>query len=798
MTVTALAPAAGVFAAKAPALSAKSKTLLLNDEDRTEYDFNIKYKVKGSKYEWSTSNEDVVTVASNGLVEAVAVGSAKVTVEITLPTGKTKKLTAPVKVKENMDTITISNPATEAIAIGESYNFNRDYTTVTGGKTTDITRWEIVSDNADKASIKNNGVITATEVGEYEVVAMGFQSVAKYNEYLAGDTSVVTAKSAVEKIVVEPSMVAVAQKTSAQFEITFDADMSEVVTKATLEIKNSAGVKLPIIKEVKFDETGKVATVTTFIDLTDKEVYTVSHKELSKDFVASVGAVANVVITGPSAVAYNQPKEITVDYYDANGVKVSGNANNLSLEITNSIGWLDGTNLTLFNIGDKAVVKATYKTGLYDASWNEIVITSAEYVVTAVESLAATTNGITSWTIADSGKVAKDVDYTKVSTSLPVNVTTKAIYVKGINSSKEAVYDFTFESTDTTKLIVNPNTGALIPVATGTVGVIATSGNFKTVLNINITAKTEAANLTADKNTAVVSSTIAQEAKFTLTLNDQYTSKIAVTNTADVKVTSLSAPADSFADTLVSKTLDDGKAVVTFASATAKDGNYVYRVEIGGKSTILTITVKSGDDTKATSYRISLDTNSADVAINNDSDGNKTVKVTVLGYDVKGTAVVDLTTSAALQYKLTTDSSVTGSVVGGEIDLTNSTKVGTYVVTGTVTVDSKVVNLVTTAYEVKNSQVKAVASKEKAQIETAYSTLVADLISNEVFKVTSKADASTITFAIGDYTTTLTSASPAGTYNVLVRTLKVTETFANGAVSTYDLTVNEVIGLVIK
>lgn len=87
---TALSPAAGVFAAAKPSLTVgKTLTLLLGTE-REEHDINVKNKVAGSKYAWSTSNKAIATVDSKGVVEGQKVGSAKVTLKITLPTKKLK------------------------------------------------------------------------------------------------------------------------------------------------------------------------------------------------------------------------------------------------------------------------------------------------------------------------------------------------------------------------------------------------------------------------------------------------------------------------------------------------------------------------------------------------------------------------------------------------------------------------------------------------------------------------------------------------------------------------------------
>lgn len=75
----------------------KSKLSLESDE---VFDINIKSKVKGSKYTWTTSNKKIATVnKKNGIVTAVKKGKAVITCKITLPDGSTKTLKANVTVK---------------------------------------------------------------------------------------------------------------------------------------------------------------------------------------------------------------------------------------------------------------------------------------------------------------------------------------------------------------------------------------------------------------------------------------------------------------------------------------------------------------------------------------------------------------------------------------------------------------------------------------------------------------------------------------------------------------------------
>ena len=67
LVFTTVAPNASVSAAtKTPKMHTSSKVLVLAKS--ASYDFNVDYKVAGSKYVWSTSSKTIATVNSKGEV----------------------------------------------------------------------------------------------------------------------------------------------------------------------------------------------------------------------------------------------------------------------------------------------------------------------------------------------------------------------------------------------------------------------------------------------------------------------------------------------------------------------------------------------------------------------------------------------------------------------------------------------------------------------------------------------------------------------------------------------------------
>ena len=268
---TALSPAAGVFAAAKPSLTVGKTLTLLLGTDRAENDINVKNKVKGSKYAWSTSNKAVATVDKNGVVVAKKTGTAKVTLKITLPTKKTQTLTTTVNVKDNIKEVAINNAPEKAIKVGEEYDFNRTIVSTFGGNKKAhkgaITRWEIVSENKEKATINDAGVFVAEEAGEYEIVAISFQSKAKYADYLKGKDTV-TAKSESVKVKVENTITSFKAVKSNTLEVTFASaiEKADLANYVLVDTKTSQKV---YAKNATLSADKKVVTLELYNPLTN-------------------------------------------------------------------------------------------------------------------------------------------------------------------------------------------------------------------------------------------------------------------------------------------------------------------------------------------------------------------------------------------------------------------------------------------------------------------------------------------------------------------------------------------------
>lgn len=142
-------------------------------EDET-YQLDIKDKVAGSSYKWSSSNTKVARVSSKGLVTTVGKGTAKIRCIVTLPNKKTKTLTSNITVIVPATQVRINN-ATEVngahiLQVGDTYNFNRD---ITPSGSSDKTYWSLVGGDKSCLVVTNSssGIVRAEKPGKVILMA---------------------------------------------------------------------------------------------------------------------------------------------------------------------------------------------------------------------------------------------------------------------------------------------------------------------------------------------------------------------------------------------------------------------------------------------------------------------------------------------------------------------------------------------------------------------------------------------------------------------------------------------------
>jgi uncharacterized protein YjdB len=158
--VVTLLPGNTAEAATKPALNKNTSNVLIGKT----YDFNIKYKIAGSTYRWTTSDKSVATVSKVGLVKGIKKGTAKITCTITAGK-KNYSLTATVTIVEPAKSIKINNKI-KTLIVGDTYDLNR---TLSPKSSNDKTTWT----SSDKTIVNpdKNGKIVGLKAGKVTVKA---------------------------------------------------------------------------------------------------------------------------------------------------------------------------------------------------------------------------------------------------------------------------------------------------------------------------------------------------------------------------------------------------------------------------------------------------------------------------------------------------------------------------------------------------------------------------------------------------------------------------------------------------
>jgi len=572
MIVTALAPAAGVFAAAAPKLNAKSVTIHVA-EKTTDFDFNVANKKAGWKYTWKSSNEDVAEVASNGLVTAVGKGTATVSVLIKDKKGeKIDTLKASVVVRDNIKKLTIKNPITgDKLAVGAKYDFNRNFVTASGSttKTSGVTKWSV--DKTGATIVANSGAFVANEAGTYTITARAFQSTAKYNSWLADSkkyASYVTATVSYT-VKVAADTVKAAQTTLSKVNVTFDSAMTDDVKSKISVFKISGTTEIvAAVKGVTLDSTKKIATVEMYAPFAEESTYVIKTTDMKNQQIVAVTSnvadVTDIKIT-TTQVEANDARDINVDILNKDGVNIGDSElkGRVTFESSNTSGFLNkSTNpnqLTLFNIGDTTTITGTFHTYDYDyATGTEKGIKTATQVVTCVKELSANVGNIEAWTIVGVSPNFNDV---KKALTLSDVSGTKTLYVKAkydsnddndFDDAGDTVYsggsDWSFTSANPGVLNINETTGQLYPATVGTAAVIVKykDSELGTIV-VTVTGKREAASVSLDATRFDLSTDldVKDQKVVTLTVKDQLGDKLPATDYTATITRSNAVPTNS-------------------------------------------------------------------------------------------------------------------------------------------------------------------------------------------------------------------------------------------------------------
>lgn len=814
MVVTAIAPAGKASAATAPTLKKSGKVLYIGGDktgtigDTYRFTFN---NAAGYTATWKSTNKAVATVgAKTGTIQAVAVGTTSIKATLTNKAGKAVELTAKVWVKQNADKLVLGSKASvkDPLAVGDTakVNVGRVVGTTTIWKQTDKTlstdyiKWT-TSDPA-VATVSSWGTVTAVAAGKATITATAYQT--------EGTTPVDTASF---EVTVQAGLTAVAQKSVNTIEATFASDLSAVATKDNVKVFTMVGsTKVAVlVKSVVFDGTDKTkAIVTTYTDIVKGQDYVVEYADTVAKLVgADLSTVATLTITPPTVVK-GVPTKVVVKAYTAEGVLIP--AANVDAKITLSADastkyYLDGTNkeITIYNTGDAATVKATYHTYTYNTDFTEKTI-EATAVITGADAVPTTIKSVDAFTV-----YTGTVDYTKPNTNLSVSDTNGSylVAVKTTDNSGNEVTSstagnlgttkFTFTSSDETTLLVSGN--VLYPLKAGSATVIvkyngATIGAYAVTIG--------AARAASDVTTTLSDTKLAKgSAADTITLKvvtkDQYgTTRTGVDSVSVAYVTGPVASA-SFTGSSVATAGDAYHTVFTFAgSSFTTAGTYQFKVTVGSQVRYISFTVDAAGSSVGY-YQLVSNTGSTAVdtalTVGSTATANKDFSISLASYSSNGYKIANdtietslavasgnaiVTTGTAFYFaEISVPSGYTAagltdyiSVTGGKVVVTpiNTTTpaaiekmpVGTYSVKvlkaySTDGVNVTITPIIANNVVVSDTQTVAVVTINKTL--SAYSTLAAALADNT--------DILKLTIGGTDYTTSIQAASSTTIGNVV-------------------------------
>lgn len=793
-------------AAKAPALNKTGKVLYVNENEvGSSFNFNIVNGVKGSTYKWSISDKTIASVNyKTGVVTAKKVGTVKVYCKITLPTKKTKTLRATVSVKENAVKAEISNPVA-SIGVNEEYNFNRTFTTASGGKSTDYQNWVIdeASNKAGATVNAKNGVVTATKTGSFKIKVQAYQSAAKL---AAGDV----VESDWVTVNVPLAVTEVAQAADNKIVLTYNDTMTADNLKASeISIKDSNNV-VQNIKSLAFD--GKKVTVTLWSTLVDKKAYTVAYADKTSNFTASVGAVASVEIK-TAQVVFGTATAIEYVLKDANGIDVTaskGTASNVVIEADTTNGYLDSSKkLTLFAKDNTAKVTVTYHTYEYDSTGNETGKATATATITAVDATTATIGSFDKFTLATA---APDFAKDTMNSVIAIGDTGYSIFVKATDSKSNALVTTVgaansvvakYETSDNSILLVDTN-GAVTGVKAGDAYVLAYDAKGAVIwsFQVKVVASRTASALSIEDNKTSVSVTNSATAAAVVSVKGIVKDQHGKTMTGQAlqmldstgAVDSTNAPISKPSTTATAPVATISGTTVSFAGASATKGTYKYMFNVVGTNlrTVVTVVVTEPDATATSVYQLELDKATVDTTISATSvlaDTDVTVKLGEYKGGVLNSyqtiTAADVTVTKVDNSTVTLADTTSGSAVKVSTLTTSGSTVSAKAATGTYKVSVVYSGMTLVKYfTVTDSQsAPAVATDEIKAVTSTTITAAA----NECFTIggTSNYTITGVTYKssipVATDATTLTSGT---TYNVYVEDVTVNVTIGTYTVAT--------------
>ena len=530
---------------------------------------------------------------------------------------------------------TVKNPALTVSAASEvAVGATEQITATVKPANTKVT---FTSSDETIATVDANGVVTGVKAGKVTITAA------------AGKTTK-TVDMEVKNVILKDAK----QSEVTQIVVTVAGDAKDLKA-GDFKVTNTATNATVAVKSAALDSKDATKLVIdTFTEMKDAKEYSVVYDNMTVKFTATDGTPSKVGLDTVTIPAGSKEK-VQATLLDVNGVILSrtdlNNSDSSKGKVTSTVtltkGYQDGSNLYLPAVGDTASVKVTYHTGTFGTDGKEAGLIEDTFTVTAVDPSLVDYNF--ALTISDLSPVWTANSF-KANDKIPMGADKSAYFritkTNGTEIATENYADYTVESADKTKLIVN-NTKltdsstavAVHGVAEGTTYILVKKDD-KTVASLPVTVlgKPVATTLDLSKTSVSVCTGSAVDENVAVTVKDQYDNDMAaVTPTVSLLAAPKDAKTVSAANVASKVVASAGKVVISggvFATDSDDVGSYTLKLtaKVDGKelTRALNVNVVKNAD-KAQSYEVRIDNPEVDTTVGNAvlSNTSKAINISV-------------------------------------------------------------------------------------------------------------------------------------------------------------------------
>ena len=326
-----VAPSTSALAAtkKQPEFSKKVTDLLVGQK----FDLNIKNKVSGSTYKWTSSNKKVATVDNYGVITGLKQGTVTIVCKVTTPKAVfllSNKLT----VREPAESIKINNKVTK-VNVGQTYDLNR---TITPKTSLDTTTWK--SSNSKVIKMGKWGKFTALKEGKATITATTLSGKTdKVTIQVIDKEGLVSTQEQLESLL-GSGVGLITLKTNAKAKFTIPegnySKQTLVVDAPNADIENKGVFKSVEIKNIKSDTWIEQAVGNTLV-ITAPNVRIIIDKEASSSIEVKSEGGKLILVNNGTVKELNVEVKGTIEISGSSKEKIQVNANAKDAQIKTSI-----------------------------------------------------------------------------------------------------------------------------------------------------------------------------------------------------------------------------------------------------------------------------------------------------------------------------------------------------------------------------------------------------------------------------------------------------------------------------